>query len=199
MPEADDGFVELTPENTKAAPISPVTVGTFALRGGAERLSFSFSESMFGQLEGWPRVRADWNASTFTLRLKADERGAFEAARTAKGQRIVLRIPLPKGLVARPKLKEPCPHRVDGSTLYLTVPPPFGWRSGRRRLPLRRSLRQRQSEARSRSPAPPSLHPHSRRVSPENDRSACHAAAGSQRCHLGLRALSLSPRPSLSQ
>lgn len=124
----EDDFVEIAPDVARAI-VSSVTIGTIALRGGTERVSLSFEEAVFAKLEGWPRVRADWSPTRFEIRLRATSDGPFEAYRPKKGSRIVLRLPMQAGLQVRAKLKEPCPYRWEGTTLFLIVPPVF------RRLP----------------------------------------------------------------
>lgn len=122
----DDEFFELAP--AKAAKVlSPIVFSTVCLRGEAERVSLSFSESAIGRLEGWPRFAIAWSPRTFKIRIRADQAGAYEAYRTQKGERYILRFALPRELRHVAKLKEPAPHLYDddGRTLFITAPPAF--------------------------------------------------------------------------
>jgi hypothetical protein len=121
----DDGFVDIAPAGPPKAVQAPIVISTMRLRGKSERISLSFAEEAFARLEGWPRVVIAWQARSYTLRLRAADAGPFEAYRTRRGPRVILRLPLPAGLKVREKVREPCPHRFEGATLFLIVPPPF--------------------------------------------------------------------------
>lgn len=121
----DDGFVEILPKARPKLGAAPLTIATMERCDGAKLLSLSFPVDLFARLGGGLRVRAAWNAVTCEIRLRAAAAGPFTGYRPKKGGRVVLRLPLSPGLVVRPKRREPCPHRREGETLYLTVPPAF--------------------------------------------------------------------------
>lgn len=121
-----DDFVELLPEG-KQTVVSPIAIRTICLRGGVERISLSFSREAIAKLEGWPRFAMKWNAATHTLGIRASVDGPYEARKSVRGERYLLRVALPAGIRHVPKVTEPAPHRYgeDGRTVFLIVPPVF--------------------------------------------------------------------------
>ncbi|WP_276200264.1 hypothetical protein [Chelatococcus sp. XZ-Ab1] len=127
-----DDFVEILPEGKVAPKQCALTISTTELRGGAERITLSFTQELLAQLEGWPRFRVAWNPKTFQMRIVGAETGPFEAFKTQRGERYILRVPMQKGLKHVKGLKEPAPHLVAPSLhggprhcLLVTVPPVF--------------------------------------------------------------------------
>jgi hypothetical protein len=120
---ADDGFVELQPEGKKAAPAAPVVLRTFKLKHGNARVSFSFDDEVFTGFseEGWPRFTVAYNPAQGRFRIAPKVRGPFEARRAPKGNRIILRAPLPKEMKLTDLALE-AKHLFDGGYLYVTVP-----------------------------------------------------------------------------
>ena len=137
----DDGFIDLAPPGKTAPRVANVILSTFKIRGNP-RLGLSIDPGFFGA----ERVIVAWNAETFTLRLRPDERGTFDLRRGPgrASKRVILRLELPDGLQVVER-KEPGPCKVEGGTLFITIPPP-----------MRRPLSQAQAVDRARQlvPAP---------------------------------------------
>lgn len=130
----DADFEEILPARPRAGRKRPaIEISTVALgRHGAERLQISFSLEVAAKLQDhWPRFQIGYSPNTHTLRIRSLESGPFEAIKTPKGERHLLRIPLPAGLRVI-ESREPGPQSWsdDGKTLYLIVPPVFRWSQG---------------------------------------------------------------------
>lgn len=121
----DDGFVELAPAAKFSGRPADVVVSTSSMRGGPTRLVLNLSRTTLAAVTGGARIRIAWNPKSFTLRLSGADDGPFEASKSPKGDRYLLRIPLPEGVKDVPKLKEPCPFTIKGGVLFCLVPPPL--------------------------------------------------------------------------
>jgi hypothetical protein len=127
MDFADADFIDLAPVKKAVAPSCAIRFATISLRSGAERVSLSFDAETIARLEGWPRFAIAWSAKRQAFRIMADPAGAFEAYKTQKGSRYVLRVALPAELRHVAGAKEPAPHHFagDGRTLFVLAPPCF--------------------------------------------------------------------------
>lgn len=123
---SDDGFVELEPQRKAAPAKAKVVLRTIKIRHGAQRVSFSLAGDLVSELadDGWPRFSIAYNAAQGRFRIASKVQGPFEALRTRKGDRVILRCPLPGGILFSENAHEAA-HVIDGGVLYVTVPQPM--------------------------------------------------------------------------
>jgi hypothetical protein len=119
----DDGFLELAPQTKVTAKAAgPVVMRTAQIRT-RRRVSFSFARDVLAKVqgEGWPRFSVAYNPALGLFRIAGKVQGPFEVAKSPKGERWILRIPMPDGLVVHADAFTPV-IRYEGGALMVAVP-----------------------------------------------------------------------------
>lgn len=121
MTDQADDFVELSAAKPKPKQAKAL-MGVVELRH-ATRMTISLDGELIAGLEGYPRFTIAWSAATFTLRIRGNSAGEFEAYKTQKGGRYIIRLAVPDGVAKAPAAKDIAPYRREPDALYLVVPP----------------------------------------------------------------------------
>lgn len=119
----DDGFIELEPKAKGGAKaLGPVVMRAVQLRS-ARKVSFSFDREVLGRVQGdgWPRFSVAYNPALGLFRVAGKVQGPFEVVKPPKGERWILRAPLPDGLVPGKDSYTPV-IRYEGGALIIAVP-----------------------------------------------------------------------------
>lgn len=123
----EEAFTALAPAVPKVKPDVKLSFVTFKPTSPA-KLQISFKAAVLEEIGG-PRYEVGWNTAKRLLLVKAKDQGPFEAASAPHGKTLLLRMPLPAGLLNSGAEAEP-EYYVDtvGKRLLIEVPPEFGRR-----------------------------------------------------------------------
>lgn len=118
MADDDDDFMDIMPAKMKAKNLPQLLVRVVTLRS-AVRVQFNFDPKVLEKIRG-PRFDIAWSMKRRQFRISARDLGRYEAGQSGRGNRAMLRCPVPPGFHPGAELVDP-EFYVDRDARTITV------------------------------------------------------------------------------
>ncbi len=118
MTTEDDDFVDIMPARMIGKALPQLLVRVVKLRS-AVRVQFNFDPAILEEIKG-PRYDIGWSAKRRLFRITARDLGKYEAGQSGRGNRAMLRCPVPPGFHVTEDLVDP-KFFVDRDNRTITI------------------------------------------------------------------------------
>ena len=118
MTTEDDDFIDIMPAKLAGKVMPQLVVRVMKMRS-AERVQFNFDPKILEEIDG-PRYDIGWSAKRRHFRISARNLGKYEAVQSGRGNRAMLRCPIPPGFHVTDEVVDP-EFFVDRAQKTITI------------------------------------------------------------------------------